>query len=160
VQRSIGNARLWGGKPTLPICVNIAIGATMFKSMRKSGSLWALSLILCALFVRMIIPAGWMPAGDGADYTRISLCTGMGAQDAWLDTSGGLHKSDPGKKHQGDSPCVFSGLSSALDVPQSVPPAPLIATAHVDTLHLQDTVSIGSGLAAPPPPSTGPPVLI
>jgi hypothetical protein len=144
----------------LPFGDAIGIGKAMFKAFRKSGKTWAMPLILCALLLRLVIPAGWMPTVDAAGFTRITLCTGMGAQDAWLDAKGGLHKSDPGKKHQSDSPCVFSGLSSALDLPQSVPAAPLIATAHVDTPHLRDTVSIGRGLAAPPPPSTGPPVLI
>ncbi len=132
----------------------------MFKAVRKSGSSWAVPLILCVLIVRMMIPAGWMPTVDGAGYTRITLCTGMGTQDAWLDDTGKLHKSDPGKQHQGDSPCVFAGLGATHDVPVVAMPALPTLTSPIVARLLAVTVSIGRGLAAPPPPSTGPPTLI
>jgi hypothetical protein len=134
--------------------------ATMFKAFRKSGSSWAVPLILCAFFVRMMIPSGWMPTVDGAGYTRISLCTGMGEQAAWIDTKGGLHKSDPGKKQQETAPCVFASLGAALDVPHlAVPDAP-VTKSQDDSGQVPVSAAIGQGLAAPPPPSTGPPILI
>jgi hypothetical protein len=141
-------------------CVNINNGATMFKAMRKSEASWTMLLIMCALLARMMIPAGWMPTVDSAGFTRITLCTGIGQQEAWLDAKGHLQKSDPGKKHQNDSPCVFSGLSSALYVPQLLPAALILATALVDAPQSPAIISIGRGLAAPPPPATGPPAQI
>jgi hypothetical protein len=117
-------------------------------------------LILCALFLRMLIPSGWMPTVDSAGYTRISLCTGMGEQAAWIDTKGGLHKSDPAKKHQGNNPCVFASLGAALDVSHLALPDLLVATSRDNSGQLPVSVAIGHGLAAPPPPSTGPPILI
>jgi hypothetical protein len=132
----------------------------MFNSLRKSGSSWALPLILCAFFVRMMIPSGWMPTVDSAGYTRISLCTGMGEQAAWIDAKGELHKSDPAKKHQGNNPCVFASLGAALDVPHLALPDLLVATSRDNSGQLPVSVAIGHGLAAPPPPSTGPPILI
>jgi hypothetical protein len=132
----------------------------MFNSLRKSGSSWALPLILCALFVRMLIPSGWMPTVDSAGYTRISLCTGMGEQAAWIDAKGELHKSDPAKKHQGNNPCVFASLGAALDAPHQALPDLLVATSRDNSGQLPVSVAIGHSLAAPPPPSTGPPILI
>lgn len=116
----------------------------------------ALLLVVAALFMRMLIPAGWMPAAEGG--TIITLCTGAGAEQAWIDDAGKLHKGAKPGEGQADHPCAFGGFAAVLDLPPTggslafLPPlaaaSPALATA---------TVAIGRGLAAPPPPSTGPP---
>lgn len=116
----------------------------------------ALSLVAFALLLRIAVPAGWMPAAAGSGYA-ITLCTGMGAISAWVDDEGRVHKEKPADA-QSDQPCVFSGFSAALDLPALdgtlvVPPLAIVTLFVLPIA----SVTIGRGLAAPPPPSTGPP---
>jgi hypothetical protein len=119
---------------------------------RGSGAL----LILAALVVRLAAPEGWMLArGDGAP--KLVLCTGhmlhapAGHRDGHSGTGG---------DGRGDHPCVFAGAHS--------PPAPsLAAVAFAPTAAPTSALAPspladqrpGRGLAAPPPPSQGPPAL-
>lgn len=115
----------------------------------------ALALVVAALFMRLLVPAGWMPAADRG--TMITLCTGTGAQQAWIDSRGNIHKGQPGEG-QADHPCVFGGFAAVLDLP-SMSGALVAPLAFADALPIfaATIVAIGHGLAAPPPPSTGPP---
>lgn len=117
----------------------------------------ALALLMLALLMRVMIPAGWMPAA-GSGYA-ITLCTGTGAVSAWIDKDGNVHKGKPADSKP-DQPCAFSGFSAVLDLPFSVglPLAPISATALIAAKLL--AVTIGHGLAAPPPPPTGPPATL
>jgi hypothetical protein len=115
--------------------------------------------LLAAFALRMLVPSGWMPSVDEAGLTRITLCTGTGVSDAWLDSKGGLHKSDPDQKKQADSPCAFAGLGAAFDLVDQPEPELRSVLLATGAWHAPQPASIGQGLAAPPPPSTGPPVL-
>ena len=75
----------------------------------------ALGIVVLALLLRILIPAGWMPAAAGSGYA-ITLCTGMGAVSAWVDSEGKVHKEKPADAKT-DHPCVFSGFSAAIDLP-------------------------------------------
>src|SRR3546814_10381788 len=81
----------------------------------------------------------------------------MGAVTAWVDKDGHTHKEKPAQESTGH-PCTFSGFSAALDLPDLgaavVAPRP-VQTALLITRIAE--VAIGRGLAAPPPPPTGPP---
>src|SRR3546814_5249485 len=104
---------------------------------------------------RVLIPVGWMPT-TGSGFA-ITVCTGMGAVTAWVDKDGHTHKEKPAQESTGH-PCTFSGFSAALDLPDLgaavVAPRP-VQTALLITRIAE--VSIGRGLAAPPPPPTGTP---
>lgn len=116
----------------------------------------ALAFAVAALFMRLLVPAGWMPASERG--LAITLCTGTGAQQAWVDGQGKIHKGKPGEG-QADHPCVFAGVAALLDLPSGIdlPAAPLVFAA-APPLFAGTVVAIGHGLAAPPPPSTGPPI--
>lgn len=119
----------------------------------------AFTLIACALLLRALIPAGWMPTTGADGVARISICTGMGPTSAWIDRDGKLHKEAPAKKHRDQQPCGFGALGAGLD---ATPSLAIVTPADPDgTFALIDrqTLSISHGLAAPPPPSTGPPHL-
>jgi hypothetical protein len=121
---------------------------------------WLIALMVCALAMRMVIPAGWMPFFAGG-RAAITLCTGTGMVQAWVDADGKIHKDTPQKKSAKDQPCAFAGLGGGLDVPQfaqlgaGMPP---VAADNGAFPLIQ--VRIGLGLAAPPPPAIGPPILI
>jgi hypothetical protein len=133
--------------------------ALVLKRIRRLDRRVALALIACAMLLRVLIPPGWMPSTGSDGLVRISICTGMGAQTAWLDRDGKIHKDAPAGKHHDPQPCGFGILVLGLDTPPMVAALrPGIAVDSVARLASQ-TVSIGHGLAAPPPPSTGPPSL-
>ncbi|AUW59348.1 hypothetical protein C1T17_15895 [Sphingobium sp. SCG-1] len=115
-------------------------------------------LILCALSIRVAIPTGFMPTQSIHDVV-ISLCTGQGAVKAFLPIQKDGEPSDRDKTK--GSECSFANglgggmvtaLPSALDATRPLF-APLVtsqAVAHL-TVHR---------LAAPPPPSQGPPARV
>jgi hypothetical protein len=121
---------------------------------------WLIAFVILALAVRMIIPTGWMPSVVAGKAT-ITLCTGAGMVEAWVDADGKIHKDSPAKKSANDQPCAFAGLSAAADTPvfnTTLQPLPFAPQALRNTM--ANMVAIGLGLAAPPPPATAPPALI
>ena len=121
-------------------------------------------LLLCVLAVRTVVPQGFM-WGVGADGSHaLVLCSGGGAQALTPVAAAALaaqHRSDQ-RDHDGksaDHPCAFAAASLALDLPdQTRPIAPERARA-APALALHRFTRPGLGLAAPPPPKTGPPAL-
>lgn len=117
----------------------------------------AFALVILALLVRILVPAGWMPSADGS--RTITLCTGMGVQQISIAADGSLHDKAPAAP-QRDHPCAFAGIATPLDL--AVDPATaLIGALPVAAIQpvLIGIVAVGRGLAAPPPPQTGPPHL-
>ncbi|MGL5838613.1 MAG: hypothetical protein ACRCY3_08955 [Sphingorhabdus sp.] len=120
-----------------------------------------LSLILFfALGVKAIIPAGWMPTGEKA--FEIAVCTGVETHIVWLDSKGNLHKQDPSRKSADTSdeePCAFGGQASVANIATIAPLVVKLAATQQPVI-APSVVTVGQGLAAPPPPSTGPPLQI
>jgi hypothetical protein len=119
----------------------------------------AAALIVLALAVRIVLPSGFMPSSERG--FALTICTGMDTQTVWMDKSGKLHKEDPAKgKSVEHQPCAFAGAAMAGDAPADtifivMPP---VATA-VPVFAMRE-ISVGQGLAAPPPPAIGPPSYI
>ena len=121
-----------------------------------------LAIIACALLARVLIPQGWMPVETDRGW-RMSICSGTGpvemaASPVLAAALKAMHPgSDTHDKSANDHPCTFSGLTVALDGP-SAPIFDLSAPAAATWLpRVILAVAVGRGLAAPPPPSTGPP---
>ena len=118
----------------------------------------ALWIVAAALILKIFIPVGWMPVIGADGLTRITLCSGEGRVEAWVDRAGDVHKKAPGSDPRHDQPCAFSALATALaDVRSSLPVAasPIFVT---EPPARPRNAAIGRGLPAPPPPSTGPPL--
>jgi hypothetical protein len=133
-------------------------------------------LALCAIMLRVAVPAGFMLAPH-ADVPRgaipIVLCTGSGSVTAWLGEDGSLVT--PGEldahsdnEHGDDDPsqagqhadCVFAHAATAVPHGQTeFLPVAFHGETVAGTQERRDLVP-GRGLAAPPPPSTAPPTLI
>lgn len=129
--------------------------------MQGAHSIWgqrrgacALGLMALALMLRMLVPVGWMPATDGRSIT---LCTGMGAVQAWIAADGTVHEKAPQPAGKAEQPCVFAGLGAAIVLPDLAGPIAPVATPLAFAPPITAVVAIGRGLAAPPPPPTGPP---
>jgi hypothetical protein len=120
-------------------------------------------LVVCALAVRVLIPAGYM-LGDvqpGGGLPTLVICTAQGAKVVSIDTTGPT-SDDKAPAHKDgktktDHPCVFASHGAPLAAS-----APSIAAQPLAFVIAQDGVKRahqrpGLGLAAPPPPSTAPP---
>jgi hypothetical protein len=128
-------------------------------------------ILACALAVRVLVPAGFMIGHTASGAPALVLCPGQNDLPpampgthhdmAHMMPDGSMMSGhDTGQKHQDpgtDRPCAFAAVGLAVDMPI---PAPLLAPAPPPAFAalLSQTPSIpGRGLAAPPPPSTGPP---
>ncbi len=131
----------------------------VIRDISKIRRYFSVALIVLALAMRVIVPAGWMPSA-ASGYPTFTLCTGSGMVEAWVDQGGKIHKSLPGKGGATGEPCAFAGAGVgyvANDLPAALPVRFLTA---VLLIIAGTCTSVGQGLAAPPPPSTGPPNLI
>ncbi|MFZ0266616.1 hypothetical protein [Caulobacter sp.] len=124
-------------------------------------------LTVCAIAVRVLIPAGYMvaPAHGQGGLPAIVICTAQGAKTLAVDASGavqndqGAPKPADGKANR-DHGCVFAGAVTPLPVPSLT-----LARAEAFTTLWQIDLLVahqrpGLGLAAPPPFKTGPPSIV
>jgi hypothetical protein len=117
---------------------------------------FAAALIVLALAVRVIIPSGFMPSAERS--FALTVCTGMDTQTVWMDSKGKLHKEDPSKgKSVEHQPCAFAGAAMASDGPAPDILMAMAPEALAIPIFAKREVSVGAGLAAPPPPAIGPP---
>jgi hypothetical protein len=112
-----------------------------------------LTLAVLSLVMRVAIPQGFMLSGEGGAGPQLVICTGHGPLKS--DPSAPAEKSKPG------SACAFAGHGSGA----ATDPGPQIDAAAVFTTltparPLPADLAPGRGLAAPPPPSLGPPLTV
>ncbi|HEX4183484.1 MAG TPA: hypothetical protein VHY34_09510 [Caulobacteraceae bacterium] len=120
----------------------------------NSSGRWFIALAALALLIQVLVPQGFMVSAEPA-APGLVICTGHGP----LVIADRQH---PAKapKSKADAPCAFAAHGTATP-----PPAPLeaIAVAFVSEALAPDRLfdlAPGRGLAAPPPPSHGPPALL
>jgi hypothetical protein len=116
-----------------------------------------LTLAVLALALKVLIPAGFMPGP--AHGAPLVLCTGHGA--VAIDAADLAGKKSPANKPAPNAPCAFAGHGAAAAPPDLTPvgvairpPEPILAQPLATA-----GLTPGRGLAAPPPPSRGPPSL-
>ena len=108
------------------------------------------AIVALALAIRVLVPQGWMPDGTGG----VMMCSGS-APVVMVPATHGGHEMPPG--HGQDHPCPFAALGLAAAPPAGVAPLlPPAAVAAAGEL-VAHSIAVGHGLAAPPPPATGPP---
>ena len=137
----------------------------LLKTRRYRGL--AVVLLVCALAMRMMVPSGFMIApGQGA---TLVLCPGQGAMPIAMphDMAGmampGHDMGKPGDKHRdkGENlPCAFSPVGATANLVSVAHPMPPTAIAAIAPTLFRIFVQPGLGLAAPPPPKTGPPAFV
>ena len=126
--------------------------------------------LLCILLARVAVPAGWMPMAAADGGLVLVPCSGMGATTLVAADMAGMHmpgmaaghEGGEGQRHpdpSGDHPCSGAGVAAAIATPLAMAPVglpirPAIVVARTFI------VMIGQGLAAPPPPQTGPPIRV
>jgi len=117
----------------------------------------ALLLIACALIVRGVMPVGWMPV-TGTTGVVIVPCDGSGPAMAMaMPMRHGARHQDGGHGDTlGEHPCAFAAVGQVADL-AAPPSSPILPVAGVADAVARLPLLIGQGLAAPPPPATGPP---
>ena len=136
--------------------------------MKRAVVLALLALILLA---SNVLPAGWMPDRE-ADGTFVVRVCSQGLTEAQRTrfeaivqarVDHAMHGADQhsGDDHQAASdPCPYGVVANAFAVPPVSPPmVEPVEGIEADLPLLTSNVGIGMGLAAPPPPSTGPPII-
>lgn len=118
-------------------------------------------IIAAALLLRAAIPAGYMIAPSAqAKQIFVTVCTGMQGETKQVALPTSSKQAEPGKEHQAkDSPCAFTALAGLADVAQGTDLALAPLATGQDLPPASRSVSIGRGLAAPPPYQTGPPAI-
>jgi hypothetical protein len=119
-------------------------------------------LLALALLARMVVPTGWMPVFDGSEL-RLEMCGDSApppeAVQAMHAIYGGKHGDPSGHGAKHEPPCPYAALSFAATTSEGL----FIAAAppvHAEPATFPASmVAVGRGLAAPPPPATGPPLL-
>ena len=130
---------------------------------RMSGRLGAIALL--ALIVRAVLPAGFMLAeadtGSGR-YLTLEFCDARAGQAKVVDLDTGKIIDAPtkGKSSNNQPPCVFCASVVAMASPEPIVELiKFVAAQNVNFTQVRD-LSPGRGIAAPPPPSTGPPTSV
>jgi hypothetical protein len=118
-----------------------------------------LALLAFALFLRVLVPAGWMPASHGGAFA-IEPCPAAAAPSIHA----AQHQHHGGEDHQShrvghDGDCAFAPLLAgfaAADLAPSLPAPMPIAGLPATPLA---AATLKTGPPALPPPATGPPRL-
>lgn len=115
-------------------------------------------LIWLTLAVRVIAPPGLMlaPPEERAGAPAIVICTSEGAKTV----STGEEPAAPNNPHGGLHDCALSALGAGFTPPAIAQPAEPLFFPFEASLASLSFARPGLGLAAPPPPATGPPALI
>ena len=117
-----------------------------------------MTLAFLALVMKVAAPPGFMFAAQGngahsAPAFALVICTGHGPLDLAKDKDGQT-------KQRADAPCAFAG-HAAPPTPAlgASTPRPRLAEYKAPLAVFADLMP-GRGLAAPPPPSQGPPLTL
>jgi hypothetical protein len=96
--------------------------------------------------------------GGDAKGISVYVCDQAGGEAKLVTLPMGTKDSGDHQKDKSDV-CAFAGLGAAVDSVDGVTSAPQITAVAVSTPITQTPVP-GRGLAAPPPPATGPPATL
>ena len=117
---------------------------------------WAAWLFAAALLMKLLVPAGFMPASS-AGTIAIELCTGSGAQTITIPAE---HQDEQSGHGKAASPCIFAGLG-APSLAAADPVLLALALAFVFTTAFAAASAPGARtLAHLRPPLRGPPASI
>lgn len=122
-----------------------------FPSRHQLGLLFA----TLALVFRVAVPTGFM-VGEGTTGPTIVICSGSGPMTMTLP---GVPAKHDGKADKADHPCVFAAAHVAAPAPVPTSDVLVLRSALSAPMLASGDLRPGLGLAAPPPPKTGPPAL-
>lgn len=109
---------------------------------------------------------GFMLSADPERWIVVTMCSGAGTMQMALNLDTGEHRE--GKAHRSHdegkavhhAPCLFAASASAAPPASAATLAPPIQVVAAALPAFPESVSVGRGLAAPPPWATGPPLYL
>jgi hypothetical protein len=121
-------------------------------------------LMALALLARILVPSGFMPETSSTGAPLLVMCSGQGPMAMPMPAEmqavfGAAHQRDHQPPQSSDHTCPFAAATAAAalaQLPQA--PMPFLAVEGAE-LAVALFPRPGLGLAAPPPPKTGPPLL-
>ena len=116
---------------------------------------WLVWPLLCALALRALLPAGFMPDFSGLSDSYIVICSGSGAVEIALGSDGEPVPRGAPETHE--QPCAFATVAvlelpvfDASTLPNPNPEQTIFSSAKAFTLHL---IRAGPHLGSRGPPS-------
>jgi hypothetical protein len=138
----------------------------VIRTARQPAGLWrhvCLSLATLAIALKVLVPAGFMAAAAPADALPFALviCSGHGPLTVAPGEALTSHQKSPSGKTTHDSPCAFAGHGAGAPAPNLIDTVTVefVAYRAAQNAPLVD-LAPGRGLAAPPLPARGPPILL
>lgn len=133
----------------------------MGRGRSKIGERWRNLFAFIAVFLLALnnaVPAGFMPVRHADGSVGLVICTGYGPLVLKSASMPADHQSG-GEAHH-DKPCPFAGHGApATPMPTALSPVAIETLAAVLERGTEEGIMPGRGMAAPPPPSRGPPHL-
>ncbi|MBY0283066.1 MAG: hypothetical protein K2W81_03775 [Sphingomonas sp.] len=120
-----------------------------------TGHQLAVLFATLALVCRVAVPTGFM-VDEGSAGPTIVICSGSGPMTMPLP---GVPAKPDGKADKAGHPCVFAAAHVAAPAPVPSGDALVLRAAPAAPMAPSGDLRPGLGLAAPPPPKTGPPTL-
>jgi len=123
-------------------------------------------LMALALLARMLVPSGFMPVTSSTGTPVLIMCSGQGPMAMPMPAEmqaalNAAHHGDhqPTQNQNSDHTCPFAAAAAAAALAQQ--PHATMPFLVVEGARLAAALFTrpGLGLAAPPPPKTGPPLL-
>jgi hypothetical protein len=125
--------------------------------MLRQPRLLSMTLLTWALFLRVLVPTGWMPAAQGGAFA-IQPCPATApapVMHEMKDHGGAHHGPSHQSQHSGD--CSFSPMQASAVPIDHVPLIPASLLAAEPSTNDAASPLFATGPPAPPPPARGPP---
>jgi hypothetical protein len=125
-----------------------------------------MAFAVIAMAIRAAVPVGFMLNADQGRWITVTLCSGSGPMQMALNLDTGEHREggEPSEEDPGNgvhhAPCVFAAAATAAPPPLVDVVVPQFALGTQPAPAFPSQVSVGRGLAAPPPWATGPPAIV
>jgi hypothetical protein len=125
-----------------------------------------MAFALIAMAIRAAVPVGFMLTAEQGRWVTVTICSGSGPMQMALNLDTGEHRDggEPSPDDQGQgvdhAPCVFASAATAAPPPLFEAIVPQSGFATLTAPAFPSQVSVGQGLAAPPPWATGPPIAV
>lgn len=116
-------------------------------------------LMALAMLARLLVPAGFMPMAGAGGAPTLVMCTGTGPMAMPAMARADTRRHDPATGHDAEHACPFATMAAAVDFARLPLPPLRFAAIVVGMPPAVHHATSGRGLAAPPPPKTGPPLL-
>lgn len=124
--------------------------------------------VFVAIFMRVVIPQGFMiDSVQNGEGMKIVLCTAQGNVQAILNQNGDIIVDDdaaPNKHNKtadnSGNHCVFANGLADISINNANLNVQSVNWIIFNDIAANGIPQVGLGLAAPPPPKTGPPILI